>query len=159
MAPGPPAPPPPPPPPVGAPPSGPQVHDPHAVGSAVGRLGSGARRAGKVAFAVLAATLDDGDVVEVLVQGRFRGATGVAALVGRKVILVNDRQWKPDTVVLPVGPGLQVQGWQDDRTASLAFTFSDGQEVVDGIFDRPLGIELAQRLRERVESPAPGGGG
>ena len=43
---------------------------------------------------------------------------GVAALVEGKVVLVNERQWKPDVVVLPVDNDLAVQGWQDERTAS-----------------------------------------
>lgn len=135
----------------------PQVYDPHAVGLAAGRLGSGARRTGKIALAVLGAVLDEGDVVEVLVQGRFRHAAGVVALVGRKVVIVNDRQWKPDAVVVPVGPELQVQGWQDDRSASLTFVSPDGHEVVDTIFDRALAIELAQRVRDRAAAPGPNG--
>jgi hypothetical protein len=99
--------------------------------------------------------------VEVVVQGRFRGASGVVALAGSKVVLVNDRQWKPEVVILAVGPHLQVQGWQDDRSASLTFVFPEGHERIDGIFDRPLAIEFAQRLRDRTAAaaPAPNGGG
>jgi hypothetical protein len=133
----------------------PQVYDPHAIGLAAGRLGSGARRTGKIALAVLGAALGEGDAVEILAQGRFRHAAGVVALVGGKVVLVNDRQWKPDVVVLPVGAELQVHGWQDDRSASLTFVFPEGQEVVDTIFDRPLAIELAQRIRDRAAAIAP----
>ena len=43
------------------------------------------RRAGKVALAVLANSLGDGDVSAVVVQGRFRGEAAVAALVEGKV--------------------------------------------------------------------------
>ena len=137
--------------PFGAPPAPPpQVNDPHGVGLAVGRLGSGGRRSGRVAFAVLAALLGEGDVVDVVVQGRFRGGPGVAALVGARVFVVNDRPWKPDVVVMPVGPDLQVQGWQDERTASLRFITPSGHELVDRIGDRVLAIELAQRVRDRT---------
>jgi hypothetical protein len=70
-------------------PDGPVVVDPHGLGLLVSRLSSGARRAGKVACAVLATVLEDGDVVGVLVQGRFRGDPGVAALVeGRRSLAV-----------------------------------------------------------------------
>jgi hypothetical protein len=137
----------------------PQVYDPHAVGLAAGRLNSGARRSAKVALAVLAAGLGEGDVVDVIAQGRFRDATGVVALVGSRVVIVNDRLWKPDTVVLPVGPNLQVQGWQDERTASLTFVFPEGREVVEGIYDRALAIELAPRVRDRAAAAAANGGG
>ena len=126
---------------------GPLVVDPHAVGMAAARLGGGARRAGKVALAVLASALGDGDVVSVVVQGRFRGVPGVAALVEGRVVLVNDRQWKPDVVELPVDGDLVVQGWQDERTASLTFLSGDRHERIERIGDRGLAIELAQRVR------------
>ena len=80
----------------------PPVVDPHGLGLAAPRLGGGARRAGKVAFGVLATVLRDGDGVAVVVQGRFRGEPAVAALVEGRVVVVNDRQWKPDVVELPV---------------------------------------------------------
>ncbi|HEY8524782.1 MAG TPA: hypothetical protein VIL48_07465 [Acidimicrobiales bacterium] len=132
------------------PPPGYPTRDPHAIGLAVARLGGGSRRAAKVALAVLASSLGEGDVVEAIVQGRFRNEAGVAALVGTKVVLVNDARWKPDVVVLPVGPSLQVQGWQDDRKASLTFVLPGGHERIEEIFDRPLAIEMAQRIRDRV---------
>jgi hypothetical protein len=134
------------PPPVPAPP----VYDPHGVGAAAGRLSSGARRAGRAALAVLGAVLDDGDFVAVAVQGRFRGEPGVAALVGAKVVLVNERKWKPDVVVLPLGSDLQVHGWQDDRAASLTFVAGNRHEAIDRIGDRGLAIEFAQRARHHV---------
>jgi hypothetical protein len=108
-----------------------------------------------VALLVLAATLSEGDVVEAVVQGRFRGSAGVVALVGSKVVIANDRQWKPDTVVLPVDRSLQVQGWQDDRSASLTFVLPGGHERVEAIFDQPLAIDLAQRIRDRAAASAP----
>jgi hypothetical protein len=104
---------------------------------------------------VLAAMLGEGDMVEAVVQGRFRGSSGVVALVGSKVVIANDRQWKPDTLIVPITRSLQVQGWQDDRSASLTFVFPDGHERIDAIFDRPLAIDLAQRIRDRVASSAP----
>ncbi|MFO7280123.1 MAG: hypothetical protein C0P77_006925 [Thermoanaerobacterales bacterium] len=128
-------------------PGGPVVVDPHGLGLAVSRLGGGARRAGKVALAVLAATLRDGDVVAVAVQGRFRGEQAVAALVEGRVVIVNDRQWKPDIVELPVDGSLVVQGWQDERSAVLTFISGDRHEVVERIGDRALAMELAQRIR------------
>jgi hypothetical protein len=114
---------------------------------AAARLSGGARRAGKVALAVLANSLGDGDVVAVVVQGRFRGEAAVAALVEGKVVVVNDRQWKPDVVTLAVDAGLAVHGWQDDRTAALTFAAGDRHEVIERIGDRGLAIEMAQRIR------------
>ena len=128
-------------------PPGPVVVDPHGLGMAAARLGGGARRAGKVALAVLATSLDEGDVVAVVVQGRFRGEAAVVALVDGKVVMANDRQWKPDVVTLAVAGDLVVHGWQDDRTATLTFAAGDRHEVVERIGDRGLAIEMAQRIR------------
>jgi hypothetical protein len=129
------------------PPPGPVVVDPHGLGLSVSRMSGGARRAGKVALAVLSAVLDEGDVVAVVVQGRLRGHAAVAALVDGTVVLVSDRQWKPEVVVLPVDGELTVHGWQDERTASLTFVLADRHEVIERIRDRALAIELAQRVR------------
>jgi hypothetical protein len=140
--------------PYGAPPAqgppGVQVVDPHGIGQAVSRLSSGAKRGGKIAFAVLGAVLEPDDVVEIVVQGRLHGVPGAAALVGAKLVLVNERQWKPDVVVLTIGNALQVQGWQDERTASVLLTVGGQQEVVERIPDRLLAVEFAQRIRERI---------
>jgi hypothetical protein len=141
--------------PIGVP-GGPVVVDPHGLGLSVSRLSGGARRAGKVALGVLAAVLAEGDVVAVVVQGRFRGEAGVAALVEGRVVLVNDRQWKPDVVVLPVDGDLTVHGWQDERTAALTFVVGDRQEFIERIGDRGLAIEMAQRIRHAQGGPDAG---
>src|SRR5262249_35759616 len=80
------------------PPPAPAAPDPHGIGAAVARLSGNGRRAGRVPLVLLAALLGDGDTVAVLVVGRFRGEGGAAALVGDRVVLVNERQWKPDVV-------------------------------------------------------------
>jgi hypothetical protein len=138
------------------PPQGPgfQVIDPHGVGYNSTRLGPGARRSGKGPFLLMAAVLGDEDVTEILVAGRFHGLSGAAALVGSKIVLVNDREWKPEVVVLQITPAMQVQGWQDDRTATLLFADGERQEVVERIADRPIAIEFAQRVRDRVATIA-----
>jgi hypothetical protein len=136
------------------PPPGPTAaplpNDPHGVGVAVGRLGIIARRSAKVPAAILAAVLPEGAVVEALVQGRFRGVSGVAALAGDAVVLINDRPWKPDVVRLELSPDLLVEGRNDERSASLAFVTPEGREVVEGIGDRQLAVEMAVRVRDRV---------
>jgi hypothetical protein len=131
------------------------VVDPHGLGLSVSRMSGGARRAGKVALAVLSAVLDEGDVVAVVVQGRLRGHAAVAALVDGKVVLVSDRQWKPEVIVLPVDGELSVRGWQDQRTASLTFVLADRNEVIERIGDRALAIELAQRVRHAQGATEP----
>jgi hypothetical protein len=113
-----------------------------------------------VALAVLGSVLDEGDVVTMLVQGGVRGYAGVAALLPDKVVLVNERQWKPDVAVLPLDASLTVQGWQDERSAALTFSVDDRHDVVERILDRGLTIEIARRIRHMTGSqpeagPAP----
>jgi hypothetical protein len=141
--------------PVGPPPGPPPPPDPHGIGAAVSRLSGNARRGGKVAWAVLASVLDEGDVVAVAVHGRFRGEPGVAALVGERIVLVNERQWKPDVVTFPVDLDLAVQGWQDDRSATLTFVAGDTHEILERIGDRAVAIEMAHRVRQQTGVPTP----
>ena len=129
------------------------IYDPHGVGVAASRMGSGARRNGRVALAVLASALNEGEVVTMVVQGRVRGEHGIVALVGPKVMLVNERQWKPDVIVIDLDSKLAVHGWQDDRSATLTFVVDDRPEVVERIGDRVLAIELAQRVRHLTAGP------
>ena len=145
-------PPPPPGAPVGAPPpvvpAGPV--DPHQLGLAVGRLGSASKRHGKTAFIVASALMQDGEVVEALVQGHFEGQPGVAVLTQGRVLLVNEAQWKVGTATVEIEPALTVQGWQDDKVASLIFESGGRQVTIDAIGDRALAQEMAGRVRAKV---------
>jgi hypothetical protein len=129
--------------------------DPHLLGASVARLGGGARRAGRLAFAVASAVLGEGEVVECAVQGRFQGVDGAAVLTNRRLLLVNGREWKPDVVELAVDAALTVQGWQDDRTAALVFQAGDRTTTVDHVADRAVAQELAQRIRGRAAAGGP----
>lgn len=105
-----------------------------------------------MAFAVAGAVLRDGEVVEALVVGKFEGNPALLVLTDQALLLVDDRQWKPTTERFTVDAELQVQGWQDDRTASLTLVVAGRQLVVDQIGDRPMAVELAQRIRYRANS-------
>jgi len=59
------------------------------------------KRAGRICFGIVGALLDGDEVVDVLVQGRFGGEDGVAVATDRRVLFVNDREWKPDVQSLP----------------------------------------------------------
>jgi hypothetical protein len=126
------------------------VYDPHAVGAAVGRLNKNAQQSGRVALGILTALLAEGEYVECLVQGRVNDRDGIAALTNTRFLLLNDRQWKPDMLALTVDRSFSVQGWQDDRTAALVITSGDRSVTIDHIVDRPVAIEMAQRLRARA---------
>ena len=53
---------------------------------------------------------------------------------------------------LPVDSNLTVAGMQDERTASLTFQSNEHSVSVERISDRPLAMEMAQRVRARVGS-------
>ena len=91
-------------------------------------------------------------MIDALVGGRYQNQAGVAALTSRRLILVNEHEWVPDVRIVPLTGDLVVQGWQDDRTASLIFV-TEGQSVTFSfIIDRPLAQEMAQLVRNRVAS-------
>jgi hypothetical protein len=123
--------------------------DPHLLGAAVSGLGMFSRRAGRTAFLLIANELDPGERVEVLVQGRYKGENGAAALTDRRIVLANDREWKPDVEVIDVGPGLTIQGLADDRSASLTFLRGSLSAVIEGIGEKELAQRLASLARAR----------
>lgn len=100
--------------------------------------------------AVAGALLDEGEVVDSVVAGKVEGNAAVLVLTDRKLLLVDERQWRPLVERIAVDGGLQVQGWQDDRSASLTLVFAGRQLVIDQIADRPLAVEMAQRIRYRT---------
>jgi hypothetical protein len=124
--------------------------DPHRIGQQVGALGMFSRRSGKAAILVIASQLDEDELVEVLVSGRFRGEDGVAVVTQRRLILANDREWKPDVVEVALSPGLSVQGWQDDKTASLVFQRQGLAVTIDQIGEREMAQRMAAVVRARV---------
>lgn len=124
--------------------------DPNGLGTVAARLGGSSRRRARVALAVAGAVLGDGEVVEALVAGKFEGNPAALVLTDQALFLVDDRQWKPTTERFELEGDLQVHGWQDDRTASLTLAVAGRQLVVDQITDRPLAVEMAQRIRYRL---------
>lgn len=94
--------------------------------------------------------MEEGEIVEAVVAGKFEGNSAVLVLTGQSLLLIDDRSWRPLVERFAFGPGLQVQGWQDDRTASLTLVVDGRQLVVERIGDRPLAVEMAQRIRHHT---------
>ncbi len=126
--------------------------DPFGVEVAASRMSAGARRAGAVPLGILSTLLREGEVVESVVQGDYQHHPGVVMLTTRRVLIANERRWAPDVRVVPITSEVVVQGWQDDRRATLLFGADGRGLVVSGIVDRPLARDLARRLRELVAS-------
>jgi hypothetical protein len=94
--------------------------------------------------------LAEGEIVEGLVAGQVFGANSVAAITNQRFIVVNDREFKPDVIEITVDAGCTVQGWQDDRNAALLVQSGSMSVQIERIGDRPMAMEMAQRLRARA---------
>ena len=129
-----------------------QPADPFGIEVAAARMSAGARRAGAVPLGILSTMLREGEVVESVVQGEYQHHPAVVMLTTRRVLIANERHWAPDLRLVPITPDVVVQGWQDDRRATLLFGAEGRGLVVSGIVDRPLARDLARRLRELVAS-------
>jgi len=138
--------------PVGAPPAEPSVDpaDPHQLGVASARLGGSSKREAKVSLTVASALLDEGEVAELVVQGSFAGASGVAVLTGRRLLLTNEAEVAAVVESIPLEAGLTVQGWQDDKVASLIFSAGGREITIESITDRQLAQDMAGRVRAKV---------
>jgi hypothetical protein len=124
--------------------------DPNGLGIAAQRLGGSPRKHARIALAVAGAVLEPSEVVEAVVAGRLDDHPAVLVLTDRALVLADERQWRPVVERFALDARLQVQGWQDDRTASLTLLHGGRELVVDRITDRPLAVELAQRIRART---------
>ena len=120
----------------------------------VWRSGGSAAAPAKVAVVVAGALLGEGETVEAVVGGRYEGHGSVLVLTDRGLWLVDDREWRPFVEQIAVGPQLEVQGWQDDRTASLTLVANGRSLVLDQIADRELAVEMAGRIRYRTGATA-----
>jgi len=98
---------------------------------------------------VAAALLQEGELVEIMVVGRVLGLDAVAVLTNQRLVVVNDNQLKPLVLTFEVDPQLQVQGWEEGKTASLIFTRGEISARVDSIGDPGLAREMAARTRAR----------
>jgi hypothetical protein len=130
------------------------VVDPAELGPAVARLAAGSQRAGRVAMAILSAMLHEGERVESLVVGQYQNHAGVAVLTSERILLVNDHEWVPDVREIAITAHLVVQGWQDDRTASLVFVTEGVSVTISLIVDRPVAQEMAHAIRAKVAALA-----
>ncbi|MEY2435083.1 MAG: hypothetical protein QOC92_4808 [Acidimicrobiaceae bacterium] len=125
-------------------------NDPSGLGAALARLGSGGRKGAKAAANAVAVLLREGEIVECLVQGQLYGSNAVALLTNARVLLVNDREFRPDVIEFVVDNAISVQGWQDDRAAALLIQRADVAAQIERIAEKPLAQELAQRIRTRA---------
>jgi hypothetical protein len=137
--------------PVASPPT-PAANDPAGIGAALARLGGGSRKNARAAATATALLMDEGEYAECAVQGQLYGSNAIVLLTNKRLLIVNDREFRPDVVEFTVDAAITVQGWADDRTAALLITRNDLSAQVDRIADKPLAQELAQRIRGRAAS-------
>ena len=93
--------------------------------------------------------LHDGEQVETVVVGRFRGHEAVAMLTDRRLLIANSREWDPEVVSIENVSGLEVEGWVERRAATLRLTDGTMVHVMDRINDTSVAETLAAALRAR----------
>ncbi len=117
----------------------------------VGRISGGSRRSARAAILVASSLLEDGERAEQLVVGRVGDQPAALVLTDRRLVVVDEREWRPRVVEIPLTPGLVVQGMADDRAAALTFSQHGVQLVhVDHIGDIALAQQLAAAARGRA---------
>ena len=141
-------------PPVAAPPPiappMPTAVDPHGIGMAVARLGNSAKKAGKVSLGIASVLLEPGELVECIIAGKVNDLDGLGVLTDRRLLILNDRQFQPDTLSFVVDAQLYVQGIAEGTTATLTFQREGQVAQVARVADVTLAQELAQRVRARA---------
>ena len=95
------------------------------------------------------AALADGEQVETVLVGRFRGYEAVAILTDRRLLLANAREWDPEVVSVENLSGLQVEGWVERRSATLRLTDGTMVHVMDRINDTSVAETFTSALRSR----------
>ena len=138
------------PPPPAAAPTIPTSVDPHAFGPAAARLANSARKSARVALAIASSLLDEGELVECVVTGHVLEHDGVAVLTNRRVLVVNDREWKPEVLSFRIDSSLTVRGEAAGSEATLTVQREAQLAVIARIADVPLAQDMAQRLRGRA---------
>ncbi|MEM7288368.1 MAG: hypothetical protein AAF480_18625, partial [Actinomycetota bacterium] len=123
--------------------------DPHNLSAALGQLLGGSRRAAKVPAMAALTALADGEQVEIVLVGRFRGHEAVAILTDRRVLLANSREWDPEIVSVENLSGLEVEGWIERRAATLRLTDGTMAHVIDRINDTSVAETFTTALRAR----------
>ena len=99
----------------------------------------------------MGATLEPSERVELVIVGRYNGASAALALTGSRLLLTNDRAWRPDVESFELSAGLTVQGWSDGRNASLALA-RDGRPLatIEQISDAQAAQQMAGAIRARA---------
>ena len=93
--------------------------------------------------------LHDGEQVEIVLVGRFRGHDAVAVLTDRRLLLANAREWDPEVVSVENLSGLEVEGWIERRAATLRLTDGTMVHVMDRINDTSVAETFTAALRGR----------
>ena len=75
---------------------------------------------------MMALVLEADEQVEQVLVGRYLGQQAALALTSKRVLIVNEALWRPEVVSLATDDQLSVQGWHDNRTASLSFQCGGG---------------------------------
>ena len=98
---------------------------------------------------MLSVVLQEGDVVEQVLVGKYHGVDGAVAITAQDLVLVNAREWQPEVVRVALA-GMVVQGTQEGRHARLGFESGGTHDSFEGVSDTALAVEFANRIRHKA---------
>jgi hypothetical protein len=128
----------------------PAPSDPHAIGAAVTRLTNSSKKSSKVVLGILSVVLQPGELVECLAAGKVHDLDGLLVLTNQRLLVLNDRQFEPDQLVVPIDSQLTVRGEAAGSTATITVQRDQVYAQLSRISDVQLAQELAQRIRGRA---------
>ncbi len=126
----------------------PVVPDSHDFDKAVARLRSEEIERARVSLTVCGALLERSERVRCVVTGQMLGCPAAVVLTDRRVLVVNERRWRPIVDIYALGPELSVRGRHDGHVAALSFSDDARLSMVDGIGEVELAVALAKATRE-----------
>lgn len=126
----------------------PVVPDPHDFHQAVARLDPDEIERARVPLTVCGALLERPERVRCVVTGQMLGCAAAVVLTDRRVLVVNERRWRPIVDIYDLGPDLNVRGRHDGHVAALSFSDDARLSMVDGIGEVELAVALAKATRE-----------
>jgi hypothetical protein len=116
----------------------------------MGRLSNSSKKSSKVVLGILSVLLEPGELVECLVAGKVHDLDGLLVLTDRRLLVLNDRQFQPDQLSIPVDGAITVRGEAAGSTATITVQREQAYAQLTRVSDVQLAQELAQRIRGRA---------
>lgn len=121
--------------------------DGHALDRAVSRLRSDDQEAARVPLAVCGALVEPDEQVHGVVTGIMHGCAAAVVLTNSRVLVVNERRWRPVVELFALEEAPVVIGHHDGQVATISFSDGSRSVTVNEIRDVDLAVALVEASR------------